>query len=125
MTTGMSLREYARYRGVTLSSVQVAIASGRIRLLRNGRVDPVEADRAWTASTHPAPRGARKGSQPKETPSFAEARARREHIRAEREAIELARMKGELVPASDVARQAFARSPRTGSCALVPGATRA
>ena len=36
----MSLRAYARHRGVALSAVQKAIASGRIHPEPDGRIDP-------------------------------------------------------------------------------------
>ncbi len=51
----LSLRAYARHRGVRLSAVQKAIKSGRIAVLEDGRVDPTAADADWTRKTGPRP----------------------------------------------------------------------
>ena len=40
----MSLRAYARHRGVALSAVQKAIATGRIHPEPDGSIDPAKAD---------------------------------------------------------------------------------
>mgnify|MGYP003593591897 CR=1 FL=1 len=47
----MSLRAYARHRGVALSAVQKAIATGRIQTEANGTIDPVKADAQWDQHT--------------------------------------------------------------------------
>jgi hypothetical protein len=47
---GVSLRAYARHRGVTLAAVQKARGTGRIPTLADGRIDPVAADTAWEAA---------------------------------------------------------------------------
>lgn len=49
----ISLREYARRRGVALSAVQKAAKTGRIEL-EGGKVDPVKADAQWKRRTDPA-----------------------------------------------------------------------
>ncbi|HEY3216357.1 MAG TPA: hypothetical protein VGK93_07685 [Candidatus Eisenbacteria bacterium] len=49
----LTLRAYARHRRCTLSTVQKAVATGRIALGPGGRVDPLEADIAWQANTGP------------------------------------------------------------------------
>lgn len=46
----ISLRAYSRHRGVTLSAVQKAVSSGRIRLI-DGKVDPDVADIQWARNT--------------------------------------------------------------------------
>ena len=51
---GVSLREFARRRGVSLTAVQKAIASGRIHKEPDGTIDPVRADAEWEANTRPA-----------------------------------------------------------------------
>ena len=50
----MSLRAYARHRGVALSAVQKAIASGRIHPEPDGRIDPIKADAQWDRHTRTA-----------------------------------------------------------------------
>jgi hypothetical protein len=47
---GISLRAYARHRGVTLAAVQKARRTGRIRVLADGSIDPSAADAAWSAA---------------------------------------------------------------------------
>ena len=52
----MSLRAYARHRGVALSAVQKAIATGRIHPEPDGSIDPAKADAQWdqhTRTAHP------------------------------------------------------------------------
>ncbi len=56
----MSLRAYARHRGVSLRAVQKALASGRITARKDGRLDADVADANWTRNTAPRPRPASK-----------------------------------------------------------------
>src|SRR5205823_3589639 len=51
----MSLRAYARHRGVSLRAVQKAIRSERIRVREDGRVDAASADAEWARNTGPRP----------------------------------------------------------------------
>jgi hypothetical protein len=48
---GISLRGYAKHRGVTLKAVQKAVARKRIKLEPDGTVDAARADRDWTANS--------------------------------------------------------------------------
>ncbi len=48
---GISLRGYAKHRGVTLKAVQKAVARKRIKLESDGSVDAARADRDWTANS--------------------------------------------------------------------------
>lgn len=50
----VSLREYARIRGVRLNAVQTAITSGRIHKTPDGKIDVDEANREWFMNTDPA-----------------------------------------------------------------------
>ena len=50
----MSLRAYARHRGVALSAVQKAIATGRIHPESDGGIDPAKADAQWDRHTRTA-----------------------------------------------------------------------
>jgi hypothetical protein len=52
----MSLRGYARHRGVSLKAVQKAVQAGRIRLTPEGKIDREEADRDWERNTRAAAR---------------------------------------------------------------------
>ena len=51
---GVSQREYARMRGVSLSAVQKAIKYGRIRLNADKSITPEQADIDWQQNTNPA-----------------------------------------------------------------------
>src|ERR1035441_908465 len=51
----MSLRGYARHRGVSLRAVQKALKSGRISAREDGRLDADVADKNWASTTAPRP----------------------------------------------------------------------
>lgn len=48
---GLSIRAYARHRGVTDTAVHKAIRSGRIHALSDGTIDPNQADAQWERNT--------------------------------------------------------------------------
>ena len=48
---GLSIRAYARQRGVTDTAVHKAIRSGRINALPDGTIDPDQADAQWARNT--------------------------------------------------------------------------
>ena len=50
---GLSIRAYARHRGVSHVAVKKAIDTGRISQLPDGTIDPVVADAQWAANTTP------------------------------------------------------------------------
>ena len=50
---GLSIRAYARHRGVSHVAVLNAAKAGRIPLEPDGTVDPTKADAAWQRSTEP------------------------------------------------------------------------
>lgn len=54
MRQKVSMREYARIRGVRLNAVQTAIASGRIHKTPDGKIDVDEANKEWFMNTDPA-----------------------------------------------------------------------
>ena len=49
---GLSIRAYARHRGVSHTAVRKALASGRITANDDGTIDPALADEAWATSTN-------------------------------------------------------------------------
>lgn len=53
---GLSIRAYARHRGVSHVAVKKAIDTGRITPLLDGTIDPVVADAQWAANTTPTRR---------------------------------------------------------------------
>ncbi len=51
---GISIRAYARHRGVSHTAVRKAIDAGRITTEPDGTIDAARADRQWGAQTDPA-----------------------------------------------------------------------
>ncbi|QTD44372.1 elements of external origin [Ottowia testudinis] len=51
---GISIRAYARARGVSDTAVRKAIKTGRISAQADGTIDPVQADVQWQGNTDPA-----------------------------------------------------------------------
>jgi hypothetical protein len=51
----VSLRAYARHRGVSLKAVQKAVQSGRIDKSAGGQIDLEAADKSWATRTAPRP----------------------------------------------------------------------
>lgn len=49
---GLSIRGYARHRGVSHTAVRKALAAGRITAGADGRLDPAVADQQWDTSTN-------------------------------------------------------------------------
>ncbi len=104
----MSLREYARHRGVALSAVQKAIASGRIATLADGRIDPAAADAAWARNTNLYARTVADDDEPNFGASqYTKARAVREHYQARLAKIEYEERTGKLVSKDEVQVAAF------------------
>ena len=68
---GLSIRAYARHRGVSHVAVKKAIDTGRIRPLPDGTIDPVAADAQWAANT--TPKGRSVAIEVKEAPQVSEA----------------------------------------------------
>lgn len=54
MSQKVSLREYARMRGVNLNAVQTALKSGRIHKTTDGKIDVDVANKEWFMNTDPA-----------------------------------------------------------------------
>ena len=49
----LSIRAYARHRGVVKSAVEKAIRTGRITTTPDGKIDPARADAEWERNTAP------------------------------------------------------------------------
>ena len=119
---GVSIRAYARHRGVSHVAVMRAIKTGRVPAEADGTIDQVKADAAWERSSDPG----RSKSKPKATPeklrpiaeaavgsvretlkeqglpaggsvTFVQARTAHEIAKAHLARLRLQRMKGELI----------------------------
>jgi hypothetical protein len=83
----LSMRAYARHRGVALAAVQKAIASGRISTQPDGRIDSEIADVQWAETTMWGASNMNGGevggdSSGHKPSNYAEARAERERYAA-------------------------------------------
>jgi hypothetical protein len=119
---GLSIRAYARRRGVSHVAVLRAIKQGRVRVEPDGTIDPANADASWQRSTDPARTKSKPSSSaPKFHPvgeaalgsvretlkeqglaaggnvTFVQARTAHEIAKAHLARLRLQRMKGELV----------------------------
>jgi len=83
----VSIRAYAKHRGVSHTAVEKAVKQGRIRTV-DGKIDVEQADRDWNRNSspvnkpEPAPRAAASAEQLVAGPSFAQSRAVREAYEA-------------------------------------------
>src|ERR1051326_7764278 len=66
----VSLRAYARHRGVSLGAVQKAIKAGRIQKTSSGQIDVEAADAQWERNTAPRPSGERHQQKPTASPTL-------------------------------------------------------
>lgn len=114
----MSLREYARHRGVALSAVQKAIQTKRIGTLPDGRVESEAADAAWQQNTRkyvPAVTGGEGAARMEREHAdfgagqYTKARAIREHYQARLAKVEYEERVQTLVSKYEVQVAAFER----------------
>jgi len=105
----LGLRAYARHRGCAPSSVEEAVAAGRIKRDPGGLFDRDQCDRDWKANTRHA--GAEKpaeiSAEPVSTgglkpPDYNESRARSEAARADRLELDNRVRCGELIEVAAV-----------------------
>lgn len=126
---GISIRAYARHRGVTDTAVHKAIRIGRITPKADGTIDVDRADREWARNSEAPKAGTRakavKAAVPEsvtDTPaglptggaSLLQARTVNEVVKAQTNKVRLARLKGELVDRNQAIAHVFklARSER-------------
>ena len=113
----MSLRQYARHRGVALSAVQKAIKSQRIATLPDGRIDPDAADAGWKRNTRAYAPAVTRRPEPEEdegspfgASQYTKARAVREHYQARLAKIDYEERVGKLVSRDEVTVAAFTKA---------------
>jgi hypothetical protein len=122
----LSLRAYAKHRGVSLRAVQKAIQSGRIRTTGEGKIDVEQADGDWQRNTAPRPQASIAISSPPRQPApmvapdpprqevagagpfdYARARAVHENYKARLAKMEFDKRSGKLVNSDEVQVAAF------------------
>ncbi len=122
---GLSIRAYARHRGVSDAAVRKAIAAGRITPEADGTVDPDRADAEWARNTEAPRNGTRarpvRVALPPDTvpasdgpaalptggASLLQARTVNEVVKAQTNKVRLARLKGELVERNQAIAHVF------------------
>jgi pyruvate/2-oxoglutarate dehydrogenase complex dihydrolipoamide acyltransferase (E2) component len=113
----LSLRAYAKHRGVSLAAVQKTIHSGRITPNADGLIDSDRADAEWNAKTRPGQRRTRPAAvtprEPAEAPTagldYFRARAIRESYLARLAKIEFEERIAKVVDRDEVQVAAFTR----------------
>ena len=101
----VSQTTFARRHGVSRQAVHQAAAEGRVPRDPGGRIPLKTGDRAWRDNVTPRPRRGKGNSASPAT--LTEARRRLAAMKAELVEVQLAKARGELVPAADVRRDAF------------------
>jgi hypothetical protein len=137
---GLSIRAYARHRGVTDTAVHKAIRSGRINALADGTIDADQADAQWARNTSAPKTGTQRPTVKVKVPeadggdgerngagatsnsgsggaggtSLLQARTVNEVVKAQTNKVRLARLKGELIDRPQAIAHVFklARSER-------------
>lgn len=124
---GISIRAYARHRGVSHVAVKKAIDTGRITPLSDGTIDPETADREWAQNTttprsksspakpvpmvsvepEPIRHETSTAALPTSSTSLVQARTANEVVKAQTNKIRLAQLKGELVDRSQAVAHVF------------------
>jgi hypothetical protein len=122
-TMGLSIRAYARHRGVSDTAVHKAIRAGRITPEADGTIDPDKADRDWARNSEPPKEGtSAKAAKvrvaddpapnlaaglPADGTSLLQARTVNEVVKAQTNKVRLARLKGELVDRNQAIAHVF------------------
>ena len=130
---GVSLREYARRRGVSHVAVMKAIKAGRLMPEPDGTLDPDKADAQWDARTDPArrpeppedepaqadetaaadtpaeprPPAPAGESAPQGAATFTQARTAHEIAKAQRARIQVQRLRAEVVDRAQATAEVF------------------
>jgi hypothetical protein len=116
---GISIRAYARHRGISDMAVRKAIKVGRISQLEDGTIDPKKADQEWQLNTEKRNQDTKpttsyvkdttfKNNIPSTSGStFMQARTANEVIKAQVSKVKLKQLKGELIDKAEVIAHVF------------------
>ena len=104
----LSIRAYAKHRGVSDAAVRRAIDDGRITTLPDGQIDPEIADKQWDANTDDKyrPKGNAVASSESGV-SYQKSRANKELFEALLKKLEYEERSGKLVEISKMEVDAF------------------
>lgn len=95
---GVSIREYARLRGVSDTAVHKALKQGRITAEPDGSIDVDRANKEWEENTQTL---SSKGT------SYTQARTANEVLKAQTNQVRLKQLKGQLIDRDAVASHVF------------------
>lgn len=107
---GMSIRAYAKHRGVSHTAVQKAVRAGRITPEADGSIEPTTADADWNANTRPGQSGVAVGTNSESDArheDYAVSRAIREEYEAKLKKLEYEKASGQLVERDTVTAHVF------------------
>ena len=121
---GISIRAYARQRGVSDTAVRKAIKTGRINLLADGTINPERANLEWELATDKSQQRKptshnvaaaldgiketlREGGQPVGGSNFLQARTANEVLKAQTARLKLQRLRGEVIDKAEVTAMVF------------------
>jgi len=120
---GLSIRAYARHRGVSDTAVHKAVRAGRITPEADGTIDPQRADRDWAKNSDTPREGTARRAEtiavkePSSEPvnpvlrtggtSLLQARTVNEVVKAQTNKVRLAQLKGDLVDRAQAIAQVF------------------
>jgi len=101
----LSIRAYAKHRGVSDRAVRKAIATGRINLNEKGKIDSELADIDWEENTDSSKQ--RFAGTADNKVSYAKVKTAHEFQKMKRTELALKREKGELIDKATVKAQVF------------------
>lgn len=115
---GISIRAYARQRGISESAVRKAIKSGRVTPLPDGTIDAARTDRQWSNNTDQAKKkpvaneAIQSVRETVDAPStggttFLQARTANEVLKAQTSKVRLAKLKSEVVDRAQAIAHVF------------------
>lgn len=99
----LTIRGYARHRGVSDKAVRKAIEAGRITLEENGKINPKKADQEWKENTDESKKNITQPSMGENLPavngkpSFAKIKTAHELYKAQLTQLALQEKKGQLI----------------------------
>jgi hypothetical protein len=121
----MSQRAYARHSGRAVSTVQEAVARGRIPTLPDGRIDSDVADAEWRKNTQihqpPVTRRRQADVDDEDDPvagQYIRARAARAHYEARLAKLQFEQLAGSIVPTEGIKMAQFQIDRRHRDCML-------
>jgi len=113
----LSIRAYARHRGITDGAVRKAIKAGRITKNKNDKIDPELADKQWSKNTDPAQVKETKKEEVKQEsnsynsaplgPSYQQSRAIKEAYNAKLTRLQFEKESKKLISVDEVKITAF------------------